>query len=241
MQQRLFFCLFLLNTPSDCLPGAEKDAPVTYTQEYSIVLKGAVSGIEKVTERISREGKVLANSTHEILVTDGVETKRMMFTTSMSLQKGTWFPIHYSCRYSSGEARDSYEVSVRDGQVVRTLTRSGRTSVTKLQLQPGFAIVDFNVYYQYDYLLQRYDLRRGGKQTFMNFLPLIAAEIPVALTRLEDSTVRVGDKALEVRNFRIEFGSSWVGIARSDKNGRLVHLILQDKELEVVRKDLLPE
>jgi hypothetical protein len=63
----------------------------------------------------------------------------------------------------------------------------------------------------------------------------------VALTRLEDSTVGTGDKAIEVHNFRIEFGSSWVGVARSDKNGRLVHLILQDKELEVVRKDLLPE
>jgi hypothetical protein len=240
MQQRLLLCLFLLSAPNECLAGAE-DEDLTYTKEYSIILKGEVSGTEKVTERVSPDGKVLVNSTHEILVSDGVETKRMAFTTSMSLQKGTWLPIHYSCRYSSGEARDSYEVTVRDAQVVRTLTRSGRTSETKIQLQPGFVIVDFNVYYQYDYLLHRYDLKKGGKQSFMNFIPLIAAGIRVALTRLEDSTFGTGDKALEIRNFRVEFGSSWVGIARCDKNGRLVHLLLQDKELEVVRKDLLPE
>jgi hypothetical protein len=164
----------------------------------------------------------------------------MAFTTSLSLLKGGGTPIHYSCHYSSGEARDSYEVTVHGSEVARVLTRNGRSSETTMQIQPGFVIVDFNVYYQYDYLLRKYDLKRGGRQTFVNFLPLIAAEVPLALTRLEDSTIGNIDKRLEVHNFRIEFGNSWVGVVSSDKNGRLVRLLLQDKGLEVVRKDLLP-
>jgi hypothetical protein len=238
--KRLLFSFVLTAGFTVSLQALEDETP-TYTQEYSIILNGAISGTETVTEQVSREGNILASSTNEIFVTDGVDTKRMAFTTSMALQKKTWAPISYACRYSSGETRDSYEVRVRGVQVVRSLTRSGRTSETSIQVQPGFVIVDFNVYHQYDYLFRRYDLQKGGRQTFMNFLPLIASEIPLALTRLEDSTFGTGEKVLQIQNYRVEFGTSWVGIASSDTSGRLVRLLLQDKGLEVIRKDLLPE
>ena len=222
------------------LRASEEPLP-SYRQAYVILIQGAISGSETMTEQVAPDGNVLTSSAHEILVTDGIETKRMAFTTAMTLRKGTWTPISYSCRYSSGEARDSYEVAVSGAQVVRILNRSGKPHEARIQLQPGFVIVDFNVYYQYDYLLRRYDLKKGGRQTFTSFLPLIAADIPIALTRLEDSSLGSGEKALRAYNFRVEFGSSWVGTVCSDKNGRLIRLLIRDRGLEVVRKDLVPE
>ncbi len=220
---------------------AAGDPYVSYSQTYIIVLNGSRAGTERVIERVGEDGSIHATSSHEILVSDGLETKRLAFETEMTLQKGTFLPTQYSCRYTSGDTRDSYEVTVRNGQIVRTLTRSGRTSESMLPFHPGFVIVDFNVYHHYDYLFRKYNLKRGGRQTFQNFLPLISAEIPIALTRLQDSEIPSGQSSVQVQNFRIEFVGSWTGIASCDKAGRLVRLLLQEKGLEVLRKDLQPD
>lgn len=231
----------LLTAVLGCSVFASDDTAVSYSQIYAILIDGSPAGTENVVERVNKDGSILSDSSHEILISDGTETKRMAFTTRTVLQKGTLSPTLYSCRYSSGESRDSYEVSVRNGQILRTLTRSGRTSETALPLHPGMVIIDFNVYHQYDYLIRKYDLKKGGRQSFQNFLPLLGAEVPIALTRLEDTVLSSGQKSLPVQNFRVEFAGSWTGVASFDSSWRLVRLLLAEKGLAVLRKDLLPE
>jgi hypothetical protein len=194
-----------------------------------------------VVEQVLKDGSLLASSSHEILVADGLETKRMTFNTKLTLAKGTRAPTNYSCNYSSGDAHDSYVVAVRDGRISRSLSRNGRTSEDTIAVQPGFVIVDFNVYYQYDYLVRKYDLKKGGRQVFQNFMPVIAAMVPITLTRIEDSTLGAGPNSIQVQNFRVEHVSTWMGIVSCDKNGRLARLVLRDKGLEVIRRDLQPE
>jgi molybdopterin biosynthesis enzyme MoaB len=44
-----------------------------------------------------------------------------------------------------------------------------------------------------------------------------------------------------VRNFKIDFFESRIGYFSTDTSGRLVRLIIHDQDLEVVRKDLVPQ
>jgi hypothetical protein len=165
----------------------------------------------------------------------------MAFTTIMRLARGNLAPLHYSYKYTSGDSRDFYEVNVKDGQITRVLNRGGRISEVSAPLQSGVVILDFSVYHQYDYLIRQYDLKKQGRQSFHNFIPLIGSEIPLALTYLGDSKLEYPGGVMVVRNFKIEFVGIWNGTFSADGNGRLVRLLSPGQDLEVVRKDLLPK
>jgi hypothetical protein len=220
-------------------PATASDAAPTYSQSYAIFLKGVPAGAEKITETTEKDGSLLAVSEHEILISDGLETKRMAFITTMRLAKGNLAPLYYSYKYTSGDVRDYYEVNVKNGQISRLLNRSGRITEVTAPLQPGLVILDFSVYHQYDYLIRKYDLRKQGRQSFHNFIPLIGSEIPLALTYLGESKLDWPGGVMVVRNFKIEFVGIWNATFSADGHGRLVRLLSPVQDLEVVRKDLI--
>ncbi len=222
------------------VPNAGESLP-PYSQTYAILIRGTVAGTEKVTEQLDKDGNLVSDSEHEIFVTDGLETNRMAFNTSMVSTRTNLTPIRYSCTYTSGPGHDSYEVTVKDGAITRILNRGGRSSEASGSMRPGMVIVDFNVYHQYENLVKQYDSKKKGRQTFQDFIPIIGNEIPVALTQLDNSNLDFGKVSVPVRNFRIEFVGILSGILSIDKSGRLVRLQVPTQDLEVVRKDLLQE
>ncbi len=211
-----------------------------YSQTYRVFLKGDAIGTESVSETSDAQGNLVSSSRHEVFVTDGLETKRMAFTTRLVLAPRSLAPVSYSCAYTSGEARDSYAVSVRNGQLERVLTRGGHTSSVKVPLQADLVLIDFSVYHHYDFLVRRYDSRKGGRQTFRNFIPVIGAEVPLALTRLDDSALDAGGVPVPVRNFRVEFIGILTGTLSTDRGGRLVRLLVPQQDLQVLREDMVP-
>ena len=223
------------------VPADARDNPSTYSQSYAILLKGAVAGHETVTEKAEADGNLVSTSEHEMSMTDGIETKRMTFSTRMVLSKTTGIPVTYSYWYTSGSTGDSYEVTIKDGQITRVLNRGGRSSEATIPLQPDMVFVDFNVYHQYDYLVRKYDLKKGGRQTFADFIPLIGNDIPVAVTYIGDAKLETKGGSLPIRNFRIEFVGIWGATLSADKEGRLVRLVIPKQEVEVVRRDLVQE
>lgn len=214
-------------------------ASSAYSQSYAILIRGAEAGSETVTERKNPDGGIVSTSDHEILVSDGVETKRMTFSTRMLLPKDAGIPSSYSYWYTSGNTGDSYEVRIADSQITRVLNRGGHTSEVTVPLQPGMVFVDFNVYHHYDYLVRKYDMKRGGRQTFADFIPLIGNDVPLALTYMGDSKVESKNGSVPVQTFRVEFVGIWGGSLSVDKEGRLVRLIIPNQDLEVVRRDLI--
>jgi len=212
-----------------------------YSQSYVIILKGARAGTETVTEKTEPNGEVVSTSQHEMFVTDGLETKRMTFSTRMALSQNTGIPTSFSYWYTSGGTGDSYEVTIQNSRVTRVLNRGGRTSEATVPLEPGMVFVDSTVYHQYDYLVRRYDFKRGGRQTFANFIPVIGNDIPVALTYLGEEKIPLKAGTLPVRILRMEFVGIWSGTMWVDKDGRLVRLVVPNQDLEVLRSDLVPE
>jgi hypothetical protein len=232
--------LLLLGTLLLWLPARAGDNAAVYRQSYAILLKGSLAGSETVTESIDGAGNILSSSDHEIFISDGIETKRMAFATKMQMAKNTYAPITYSYKYTTGDEGDFYEVTVKNAQILRKLTRNGHASEVTVPFLPNTVIVDFNVYHQYDYVLRQYDVTKGGRQVFRNFVPLIGTDIPLAITSLGEGELKLGNGAIAVSNYRIEFTGIAGGTLSVDKNRRLVRLVLPTQDLEVVRKDLLP-
>src|SRR5262245_45652462 len=136
-------------------------AASSYQQTYLILMKGVPSGTETVAEDFEGENLV-AKTSSEIFISDSIDTKRMAFVTRMVLSK-LYAPISYSYRYTSGPG-DGYEVKVQGAQVTRVLTRNGRSSEAVAPLAPGAVILDFSVYHQFDYVVRKYDFKKGGRQ-----------------------------------------------------------------------------
>jgi hypothetical protein len=231
--------LFWLGVMIFVIPADAQSASSGYSQSYAILIKGAFAGSETVTETTSESGDLLSASEHEILVSDGIEAKRMAFSTKMVLAKGTWAPISYSYQYTTGDTGDSYEVAVKNSRITRKLNRGGLASEISAPAQLNMVILDFNVYHQYDYLIRRYDAKRGGRQVFADYIPLIGNDIPIALTFVEDVNLDYGKNSLPARYYKIEFVGMWSGSLFMDKDGRLIRLLIPAQDLEVVRKDLL--
>lgn len=225
------------------LAGASFQAELAplYTQTYSIFIHGSLAGTETVTERADKDGNRVCSSQHDMLVTDGLETKRMTFETTTVLAKDTLTPMRYLYKFVSGDAKDSYEVTIKNGKITRVLSRGGNISESTTDLQPDTVILDFSVYHQYDVLARLYDFKKKGRQTFSDFIPVIGNELQVAVTWLEDSKLDYGKGSISVRNFKIEFVGVRTGNFSTDMNGRLVRLLMREQDLEVLRQDLVPE
>jgi len=222
------------------LPAGAGDKAPAYTQSYAILIKGELAGTENVTETVNEAGDVVSASEHDIYVSDGLGTKRTAFTTKMQLAKKTYAPVSYSYKYTSGDAGDSYEVAINDTLIRRILTRNGRTSEVTAPVQPNTVILDFNVYHQYDYLARRYDVGKGGRQIFSDFVPLIGNDIQLAMTLMGDAELKYEKGSVAVSRYSVEFVGISSGTLSVDKNKRLVRLVIPAQDLEVVRKDLLP-
>jgi hypothetical protein len=210
-----------------------------YSQAYAILINGVVVGNERVVEKINEAGQLVATSDHDIMITDGLVTKRMVFSTKMVFSKNSYDPVSYNYEYKEGNTGDYYEVLINGGQITRSLRKGGRSNEITAPFMPGMVILDYNVYHQYDYLVRKYNKKKGGKQSFADFLPIIGLDIPVALTFLGDSSIEFEKKSIPVKNFRIEFVG--VGTLSVDKDERLVRLQIPSQDINVIRVDLLPK
>lgn len=221
------------------LTTAAADKP--YTQTYVILIDGEIAGTETVTEEKDRSGAVIYTSEHEILVNDGLTQNRMFFSTRMVFSKGARNLQTYFCGYKIGQngiTGDSYDVSVKDDRITRVLTRNGQSVEVTAPFTPNMVIVDFNVYYQYENLISRYDRKKRGTQVFDNFIPVIGNDIPLKVTLLGDETLRFDGNNIEASTFRIEYADIFTTTVYVDKNNRLVVLENPAQELKVIRKDL---
>jgi hypothetical protein len=217
-----------------------EDGEVDYSQTYIIFIDGARAGKETVTERTDDNGNRIVESENEIYLTDGLETNRMAYTTRMVLDGKSLKPKSYVYKYATGNTGDSYEVSIQGNSITRTLHRSGEASVATASFQPDTVILDVNVYHQYDYVLQKYDSKIGGRQLFSDFIPVVGSHISVALTFIGASNLPYKNGTLPVNKYQVEFVGIRSGTVTSDSNSRLIRLEMPDEHLEVVREDVLP-
>jgi hypothetical protein len=232
MKLFLMLCLsfFSLLTPTHA-----RDA-VEYSQSYTILIKGDVAGHEKVLEKLNDSGQLVSTSEHELIITDGLIAKSMVFSTKMVFSKDRLDPVSYSYNYE-GATGDYCEITIKEGQITRVLHKGGQTSEVTAPFRPGMVILDFNVYHQYDYLIRKYDRKKGGKQSFADFIPVIGNDIAMIVTFAGDSIFKCSKGTLPVKKYGVEF-IGYSGQILVDSDGRLVQLQIPGQDLEVLRSDL---
>ncbi|MBM3788870.1 MAG: hypothetical protein FJW35_00810 [Acidobacteria bacterium] len=215
-------------------------AAPAYRQTYDIYIRGERIGTERVTEILDPSGNIVSSSEHDMFLTDGLSTSRVTFETRMTLGRGGTVPSSCSLHYTSGNSGDYYEVSVQDGRIRRVLQRGGMKTEAEGKAGADTVIFDFNVYHQFDYVARRYDFKKRGRQLFQNFVPIVGAEVPLALTHVDDGELEHAQGKIPVRNFRVELMGVLAGAFSVDRDNRLVRLLVLDKDLEVLRRDLSP-
>ncbi len=221
-------------------PALQPTSSPALRHAYEILLKGSVAGTEIVSETIDAGGNLVVSSEHEMLLSDGLETKRVAFTTALVLAKDSRALMSYKLQYLSGESRDSCTVTVRGDRIDRVLVRGNRRSDTSTALQPGTVLLEPNVYYLYGHLVARYDHGKGGRQLFQAYLPPVGADIPVALTWIQDDAIDGPGGPVTARRYRYEFVPLSEGLLWVDAAGRLFRLVNPAQELEVIRKRNAP-
>lgn len=234
---RLSLCAGLILQIAASVFGAADDS----TQSYVILIRGEAAGSETVTEKTDASGDRIRVSEHELILNDGLEAKRMAFTTRMVRDKDTLAPKSYRYQYADGVSGDFYEVAIQGGQATRLLKRSGITNEITAPFGADTVLLDFSVYHQYEDVIRKYDMKKGGRQVFSDFVPLIGRDIPLAVTYLGESTLGTGKNKIPVRDFSLEFVGISTGRLSADSGGRLVRLILPSQDLEVLRKDIFPQ
>jgi hypothetical protein len=234
--------LLLLSSQEKALLPSQVQQPaegVSYRQSYAIYIRGDFSGREQVEESVDKDGNLVVASRHELMISDGLEAKRLAFETTTVSSARDRSPIRYSYRYTSGESRDSCSVAVKDGMAVRELIRGSRRSQNSVAVQPDVVLMDFNVYHHYDNLARSYDLKKGGRQTPHNYVPLLGTAIQLAISRLADTNLEYSGGKIPVRNFKVEYSGTHTAVFSTDTSGRVVRIMVRDQDLEVVREDLV--
>lgn len=112
------------------------------------------------------------------------------------------------------------EVSVEGRKVTMTGAREGTG-----QTEPAALLLENNVWYQYHYLIARYDRHRGGRQQFNALVPSLMMTVPVSVELISTE---------KFTHYRV--GASVLTIDIWAEDGRLIALHIPSQGIEVLRE-----
>lgn len=203
-----------------------------YSQSYVILINQKRVGKEIVSEKTNIKGNLVCLSEQEMDTPASKNKKRRIIKTKMVLPKGKLVPVSYSYESNAGI---SYDVKVRDGQIIRTRQKEGETQETITPLDPDTIMLDLTVFHTIDYWIRKYDVKKGGRQILQTYL-LPSASIR-QLSIIPTKTF-IPEHELQLKNFEIEIGDRVTMLLWVDKNNRLYRAFIKGPNIEVIRSDL---
>ena len=206
-----------------------------YSQSYVIIVNRSMVGKEFINEKTNFKGELICLSEQERDTFGSKEKKRRIIRTKMVFQEGKPFPVSYS--YDSGTG-NSYELEVKDSQIIRTLQMEDGPQETITPLEPGMLMFDVNAIHTIVYWISNYDRDKWGRQVFQTYL-LPAGSIEKLSVVPEAVNFRVHESmGVRLRNYRIEIGDQLTMLLWVDEDNRLFRMFLQGPNIELIRSDL---
>lgn len=178
----LFACVFCASIRAQP-PGAPDDHGV-----FDITLRGQRVGSERFEIRSNGEGVTAKAETS--LSLNGVHYE----TTSNLMLSAALDPLVYRWTQSAPQ-KSSLQISFGPGGAnARYNTVRGRRDRRQFNLPPDAIILDDNAVHQYEIAAMRYDITRGGAQTFHAFTPQEALPGSVTITSGGSEEISVGNR-----------------------------------------------
>ena len=189
-----------------------------YSQSYVIIINRSIVGKEVIKEKTNIKGDLVCLSEQERDTYGSKEKKRRVIRTKMVFQEGKQFPVSYSYESSAGT---SYDVKVKDGQIIRTVQKEGESQEDITPLDPDMLMFDMNAFHTIAYWISNYDIDKWGLQVFQTYLlPAGSIEklsvVPAAVNLTMHETM-----GLRLRNYKIEFGDQFTMLLWVDEDKRL--------------------
>lgn len=206
-----------------------------YSQSYVIVINHVKVGKEIINEKINFKGDLVCISEQERDTYDSKEKKRRIIRTKIVLPEGKLFPVSYSYESSAGI---SYDVKVKDGQIIQMRQKEGESRETITPLEPGMLMFDMNAFHTISYWIRNYDDNKGRNQVFQTYFPNTASIGQISITADEIVIPEHETKELQLRNYEIEIGDRLRMLLWVDKDNHLYRMFVQGLNLEVIRTDL---
>lgn len=223
--------MLLLTSTAPCA------GPASEVGKFYLFLQGQSFGSE--TYRITKDeaGKVTATSESEMLMLEGDLQNRLAFTSRLVMDGQTLNPTYYEYRFKGGR-NDGYEVTFDGLQATRKLILNGTVTSKPATLEhPGVLILDYNIYHHYQLLLDRYDQKKKGKQSFSNFVPLVGDEVEITVTQNGDVPLIINQKTIPTINYTIDFPMNYGADIWATKEGRIVKIRMKQNSIEALREE----
>jgi hypothetical protein len=229
MKIKLFFSFVLVTFLAGIFSCSDSR---DYSQSYIILLNKKKVGKEIIKQKTDIKGKLVCLSEQEMHTPGSKERKRRIIRTKMVFQEGKLFPVSYSYESSAGT---SYDVIVKDGQIIKTLKKEGESQESTTPLEPGMLMLDLTVFHTIDYWIRKYEADKGGRQVLQTYL-LPAATVE-RLSIVPDNTF-IPEHESKVKNYEIKIGKELTMLLWVDKENRLYRMFIRDLNIEVIRSDL---
>jgi hypothetical protein len=209
-----------------------------YSQSYVIIINRSIVGKEIVNEKTNIKGDLVCLSEQERDTFGSKKKDRRIIRTKMVFQQGKPFPVSYS--YDSG-ARTSYEVKVKDGQIIRTHEVEGETQETITHLNPDMLMFDLNAFHTIAYWISNYDTDKGGPQVFQTYVMPAGSIERLSVIPAGIKIPQHENKRLQLRSYMIEITDDLTILLWVDKDNRLYRMFVRGPNVEVIRSDLFEQ
>ncbi|MGH9825207.1 MAG: hypothetical protein ACREDR_18410, partial [Blastocatellia bacterium] len=155
-----------------------------------------------------------ASSTSELNI-GGVQYS---ISTSAEIENGR--PVHYFIDVKHGSNENKYTIEFKFGQAVVKLESGRRSGGRKVPVAQDVTLLDNNVWYQYQFLIGKYDMSKGGVQSFNAFIAYPALRQYSALVEFqEEKEHKFNGKKVNSRVFGVELGGGFQLLVTVDDDG----------------------
>ncbi|HKV41942.1 MAG TPA: hypothetical protein VJX67_22250 [Blastocatellia bacterium] len=208
-----FAMLFVFSAPpmgSSQTPGAAVTGPVG---TYKIRIDGKNAGWERF--EIGKQQDVYHGTSTSQLTAQGVV---QTISTTAEVRDGK--PEHYSIDLKSGGGDRKYSIDFASGQANATIEYGGKLARRTVSVSDGAVLLDRNVWYQYMFLLSKYDMAAKGVQSFKVFMAHPTLREYTALVEFQETkTVKRNGQKVLANRFGVELGGGFQLLATAGEDG----------------------
>lgn len=210
--------------------------PQDYSQTYVILMNRNKVGTEIVNEKTDKKGNRVYLAEQEINISPNSKDKNIrIIRTKTVIGKGDIFPSSYSYDSNNGT---NYDLKIEDGEIIRIFKNQEDRHIPKIPFNSKMLMFDLSVYHTVDYWIQKYNINKGGQQSFKTYLLPAGSVVNLVVSLSETPETEYENDTKKLKHFEIVMDNEISILLWTDQNSRLYRLFINGPNIEVIRSDI---